>query len=201
MTTAQQDDSKRAEILTKIKKLLALSESSNEHEAALAMEKAQALMQEYAISEAETMAASGDERAKSMRMAFKVESVPWLNAKLWPWEGWLAVHVSKTFFTHSVNSPNRRVMNFAGREDDAEMSAYVFSYLRHKLDGMARAAFSVHTREYKRLNGRSVYELSNAQAYRSKMTNQAKQIKLLRWQLILSIVVATVLIVAVRVLT
>lgn len=40
----------RAALMAKIKKCLALAQSANEHEAALALEKARALMEEHGVS-------------------------------------------------------------------------------------------------------------------------------------------------------
>jgi len=51
MTEQQQDESRLERIIRKIKRCLALSQSSNENEAATAMRQAQSLMYEYRLTE------------------------------------------------------------------------------------------------------------------------------------------------------
>lgn len=51
MTEKQQDESKLERVIRKIKRCLALSQSSNENEAATAMRQAQSLMREYRLTE------------------------------------------------------------------------------------------------------------------------------------------------------
>ncbi len=51
MTEQQQDESKLERVIRKIKRCLALSQSSNENEAATAMRQAQSLMREYRLTE------------------------------------------------------------------------------------------------------------------------------------------------------
>lgn len=45
------NDEQKKKLLDRLKKLMALSRSANEHEAASALEKTQALMREFAITE------------------------------------------------------------------------------------------------------------------------------------------------------
>lgn len=51
MTEQQHDESQIERVIRKIKRCLALSQSSNEHEAATAMRQAQSLMREYRLTE------------------------------------------------------------------------------------------------------------------------------------------------------
>jgi len=141
------EDSKytREQVFAKIEKLMAMAnhEGTNEHLAASAASKAQELMQQWAITESEIAAASGDKNAPK----YGVETVEFLITKVWPWESWLCNHVSKAFFTHPVQSVHSRKFSFCGREEDAKMAAFMFSQLRNTLDQMARKAFQTHAEE------------------------------------------------------
>lgn len=70
MTEQEHDESKLERVIRKIKRCLALSKSSNEHEAATAMRQVQALMREYRLTESDVHlsdageAESGIARAK-----------------------------------------------------------------------------------------------------------------------------------------
>ena len=59
----------RAQILKKIRKLLALSASANEHEAAAALAKAQALMEEHELAERDVELADIETAAGRRRAA------------------------------------------------------------------------------------------------------------------------------------
>lgn len=71
-------DTARAALMAKIKKCLALSQSANEHEAALALEKARALMEEHGVSAEELKlsdVAEADATGSGARTPAKWESV------------------------------------------------------------------------------------------------------------------------------
>lgn len=156
----------REQIFDKIQKLMEMANrpDTNEHLAASAAAKAQELMQKWAIEESELEAATKGAAA----VKYSVERVPQLISKVWHWEKWLGGQVAGAFFCHHVYSERAHEMCFCGREQDAKMAAFVFSQLRTTLDKLARQAFQKHAHDYKQTYGKSVYERSNAQAYRGK---------------------------------
>lgn len=89
--------------LDKIKKLLALSESNNEHEAALAAERAQDLMLKHGISMVEVAAAQGNDRISAEGDA--------LTAKTDSWRKSLATIVAKSMGGQAVIGLNERAMD------------------------------------------------------------------------------------------
>lgn len=166
MTSEETSKYTREQIFAKIEKLMNLAnhEATNEHLAAASAAKAQELMQNWAITETELAAASGQADAPKYIM----EQVPFLLSKVWIWERWLGVRVSKAFFTHQVTDEKKGVITWCGREADVKMTAYIFVQLRTTLDKLAREAFQRHAADYKDTYGTSVYKKSNAQAYRGK---------------------------------
>jgi hypothetical protein len=164
----EQSDRKytREQIFAKITKLMNIAndQAANENLAASAAAKAQEMMQQWAITETELAAASG----QSNPVKYSVETVAQLLTKRWPWESWLSNVVGLAFFTHPVQSDRNKNFSFCGREEDAKMAAFMFSQLRTTLDRLAREAFQRHAEDYKKRFGASVYKRSNAQAYRGK---------------------------------
>jgi Protein of unknown function (DUF2786) len=64
-------------LIEKVRKLLALSTSSNEHEAALAAEKAQAILAEYNLSMSDVRVQSTNEDNFVVNKDIRTDSVPW----------------------------------------------------------------------------------------------------------------------------
>lgn len=113
-------------ILEKIKKCLALSASSNEHEAAAALRQARKLMEAHGITDQDIQAAEAEEkRAKS-------------GAKSQPsnWETMLAVKVSDAFACRVIFSKGRwdraGEWCFIGCGASPEVAHYAFSVLHRK---------------------------------------------------------------------
>lgn len=124
----------KAEIIAKIKKCLALSKSSNEHEAAAAMHQAMALMAKHNIEDAELLAAdAGECGAKA-------------GARKSPsnWEAWLAQMVSNSFGCEvilvSMFFAESGEWRFIGVGASPEIAAYAFQVL-HRQAKSARGEY------------------------------------------------------------
>lgn len=91
----------------KIEKLMKLSESPNEHEAALAMSKAQKLMTEYNLSISEIIM----DEAKPLS-AIRDE----IGEDIEDWEGWLASGIAEIFGVRMFNHISHRVVRFNRRQ-------------------------------------------------------------------------------------
>jgi len=109
-------EEKQDKLIDRVRKLLALSKSPNEHEAALAMEKAQYLLKEYNITLTELEVKTFVER--------KVE----VKGKLAKWQAHLASAVA-TGFDAKVYLIGTRYIVFVGTKVDAEVAQYAFVYL------------------------------------------------------------------------
>lgn len=109
-------------LLARIRKCLALSASSNEHEAAAALAKARDLMREHGISDADLAMAEIEEA--SARASG--------NARPPLWETYLVACVKRALNVHAIidEAGDRR---FIGRGPSAEIAAYAFTALRRRL--------------------------------------------------------------------
>ncbi|MFZ4856089.1 MAG: DUF2786 domain-containing protein [Desulfuromonadaceae bacterium] len=112
---------KTAPIIEKIKKLLALASSSNEHEAALAAGHAQRLLSEHNLAMADIDATHKPDKAD------KVETV--VPKTLPKWLRHLSSSVSTSFDCQTVHYPATGKMVFIGVGADVEIASYTFSYL------------------------------------------------------------------------
>lgn len=109
----------------KIKKLLALSESSNEHEAKAALLKAKQLMMEHKITESDLV----DKKELGVK---KVESTITYSSRRDPWIDRLTGVLAENYLCRFVESRNwgRQTKNvqFWGLEEDVEICLKVFEY-------------------------------------------------------------------------
>lgn len=128
-------------MIEKVRKLLALSQSSNEHEAALAAEKAQAMLAEYNLSMADVASEEKDEDF-IIDADDVTESVPWRRT--------LAASVAKLyfcdyFFTHRYDPTVSRscgyirkdIHSFVGAPHNITIAKMMFQYLSQTVERLA----------------------------------------------------------------
>jgi hypothetical protein len=108
-------------IIEKIRKLLALTNSSNEHEAALAAGHAQRLLSEHNLAMADIEAVHKPDTAD------KVETS--VSKTLPKWMRHLCAGVSTAFDCQAIHHPSTGKMTFIGVGADAQVAAYTFNYL------------------------------------------------------------------------
>lgn len=126
----------KAPIIGKIRKLLALASSANEHEAALAASHAQRLLSEHnlAMADIET-----DDRPPS---AARVETA--VSKTLPKWVRHLSAGVSGAFDCQAIHHPATGKMTFIGVGADAEIAAYTFAYLARTVRKLCSSYMKVH---------------------------------------------------------
>lgn len=112
-------------IIEKIKKLLALANSSNEHEAALAAGHAQRLLSEH------NLALSDIESAHRPDKADRVETAA--SKSLPKWMRHLSAGVSSAFDCQAIHHPAAGKMTFIGVGADVRIAVYTFTYLERTL--------------------------------------------------------------------
>lgn len=155
MTDNQHDESKLERIIRKIKRCLALSKSSNENEAAIAMRQAQALMREHRLSEADVQ----------MSDVGEVESSHSRPTRRPLWDQHLSSMVAKVFgckslrYQHWCEVKQRRVerATFVGVTPTQHIALYAYESLLIKVtiarkeyaasvrSGRCRSAYSAET--------------------------------------------------------
>jgi hypothetical protein len=112
---------KKTHVIDKIRKLLALSNSSNEHEAALAASHAQRLLSEHNLAMADI------EPDNKPHSADKVEAT--VSKTLPKWVRHLSAGVCTAFDCQAIHNPVVGKMTFIGVGADVQIAAYTFAYL------------------------------------------------------------------------
>jgi hypothetical protein len=113
------------EIKVKIRKLLELSKSPNENEAAAALQKANTLMETYRLSESQCM-----ETEYVCEMVRIIKSYSW-REKIVTATAWL-------YSVYPLKYSGSRQQAFYGEKLDAFMAAEMYSYLVKTLERLAR---------------------------------------------------------------
>ncbi|WP_274571580.1 DUF2786 domain-containing protein [Neisseria leonii] len=115
--------------LAKIRKCLALSRSANEHEAALALKQAQALMRQYGISDADVALSDIGESAGSKYAAV-----------LPRWQAELAATVCACFGVRCYTDQQfgGALLKFYGVGNKAELADYAYNVLLRQLKTLRR---------------------------------------------------------------
>jgi hypothetical protein len=108
-------------VIEKIKKLLALAHSSNEHEAALAAGHAQRLLAEHNLAMADIEAAHRPDKADSIETTVSKSLPKWLRH--------LSAGVSGAFDCQAIHHPASGKMTFIGVGADVQVAVYTFAYL------------------------------------------------------------------------
>ncbi len=112
-------------IIEKIKKLLALAASNNEHEAALAASHAQRLLAAHNLAMADI------ESQHKPELADRVETS---TAKNLPkWARHLTGAVSAAFDCQAIHHPATGKLTFIGVGADVQIAAYTFSFLERTI--------------------------------------------------------------------
>ena len=126
-----QHDVKREKILDRVKKLLALSTSSNVHEAATAAAAAQKLMLEHKLTEADV---SDTQEGQMFELSMGAAGF----ASRWKFV--LVTVVARAFFCEAVGLRvgQRRKVRIVGRKEDVGIAAQVFRYLHSEIDRLAK---------------------------------------------------------------
>lgn len=122
---------KREQIIDKIKKLLRLAKSSNEHEAALAAARAQEMLSKYNLDETELVEREIPKEAGTA-------SVHNVVKKPASWVFLLASSVSAAFDCQYYHSSLGRVV-FVGVDCDHEIASWTFAYLYRSINRLAAA--------------------------------------------------------------
>lgn len=130
----------KGKLIDRIKKLLALADSPNEHEAALAADMAAKLMQKYQFNESDLRVQVAD------KLGMVRESTPSLsgNGKFERWEGILVSDIAKIFGAKALQVPGGGRYTVGGKQEatttneywifgypkDVDMTLYFFRFLR-----------------------------------------------------------------------
>ncbi len=124
-------------IIEKIRKLLALTSSSNEHEAALAAVHVQRLLSGHNLAMADIEAACKPDTADSIETT--------VSRKLPKWIRHLSAGVSTAFDCQAIHHPATGKMTFIGVGADAQVAVYTFTYLDRTIRKLCSGYMKHHT--------------------------------------------------------
>jgi hypothetical protein len=123
-------------IIEKIRKLLALATSCNEHEAALAAAHVQRLLAAHNLAMADITAAARPEKADRIE-THASRSLP-------KWFRHLSAGVSSAFDCQAIHHPANGTMTFIGVGADVQVAAYTFAYLERTVRRLCAAYLKQH---------------------------------------------------------
>ena len=128
---SMRSDAKRGKILDRVKKLLALSTSSNVNEAANAAAAAQKLMLEHKLTEADV---SDTQEGQMFELSMGAAGFSMR------WKFVLVTAVARSFFCEAVGLRvgQRRKVRIVGRREDVEIAARVFRHLHSEINRLAK---------------------------------------------------------------
>ncbi|GHO45165.1 DUF2786 domain-containing protein [Ktedonospora formicarum] len=124
-------------IITKIRNLLALKASSNEHEAALAAEKATELLLKYNVSLDEVMQKKSE---YSWQEREKFANTTWKLA--------LYTAIGKANLCRVIYDTKKRIAHVVGRKHNIEVVEYLYTYLTRTIDRLADEAWTEYHEQY-----------------------------------------------------
>jgi ElaB/YqjD/DUF883 family membrane-anchored ribosome-binding protein len=129
-------DNDRAKLLDRIRKLLALSTSSNENEAAAAAEKAQALLAEHNLSMFDVKASDGDDMMKDIIIdnTIVTSSHPWRR----PLGSAVAQLYFCTYYYTTRRGSSVNIHSFVGADHNVMVAVMMFKYLLETIDRLAQ---------------------------------------------------------------
>lgn len=123
-------------IIEKIKKLLALANSSNEHEAALAAGHAQRLLSEHNLAMTDIDASHRPDKADKVETAVSKTLPKWLRH--------LSAGVSSAFDCQAVHHPATGMLTFIGVGADVQIATYTFTCLDRTVRKLCSAYMKQH---------------------------------------------------------
>ena len=126
---------KEKEIIEKVQHLLALSKSSNEHEAALALARAEALLEKYRLDMAEVEMMGGGKEG-----IIEDEDPLFDSEHLEPWESQLAHGVAWIYGCTTIRLSGK-IIRIIGRPSDIMFVRYLVSYITLELFRFSAALY------------------------------------------------------------
>jgi hypothetical protein len=127
-------------VIERIKKLLKLSTSSNEHEAALAAQRASELMRAHNIAEAQLRVEEPEARGPEPIVKDHTVNVKGNAKRAAKWKGHLVSAAARLYNCHVWLSHGEHKL--FGRESDVQAAHYTAQYLIAEVDRIAKAAWA-----------------------------------------------------------
>ena len=129
------DENLLSEVAKKVKKLLSLGESNNEHEASLAMLKAQELLDKYNMS-------LSDVEIQLEEYIF--EKVEFEHKKAPKWIHRLSSIIAQNSYCKLLIGSGSNYIKFFGARPDTEVANYMVNYLHRTINELSRKYAGTH---------------------------------------------------------
>jgi len=135
-------EQKIAKVMDRIKKLMALSQSPNQNEAATAAAAAASLMSEYELEEADLRLETGEAAEAIEDVCFTLDGQRHAN-----WKSYLHVGLTRAFHCHSwlhrsfQNGKRTQAFRVVGRRSNVQTINYLYLYLVQELTSMSERAW------------------------------------------------------------
>jgi hypothetical protein len=126
----------KSPVIEKIKKLLSLANSSNEHEAALAAAHAQRLLSEHNLGMADIDSSHKPDKADRIELEAAKNLPKWLRH--------LSAGVCSAFDCQAIHHPSNGKLTFIGVGADAQVAAYTFTFLVRTVKSLCSAYMRQH---------------------------------------------------------
>lgn len=123
-------------IIEKIRKLLALADSSNEHEAALAASHVQRLLAEHNLELSDIAHHQQQRKADTTETSVAKTLPKWLRH--------LSAAVCSAFDCQAIHHPARGMLTFIGVGADVQVASYTFAYLDKTIRRLCTAYLKSH---------------------------------------------------------
>lgn len=122
-------------VIDRVKKLLALSKSSNAFEAAAAANAANKLIDQHRLSESELETSDHESIIQDPNPLYE-------SGRLTKWRSTLAVVLAKHYGCATYNSKGRRsnIFKLIGRKSDIEIVNYMFAWLSSEIERLSSSA-------------------------------------------------------------
>lgn len=142
-----------SDVQSQIQKLLALSESTNEHEAVLALRKARELLTRHGLTMSDIRSNTEESKGATSRVDFGKKVCP-------SWMVSLGTIVGEFFDCKTLYTPSQVV--FIGVKQDVEIAAYSFTTARDRIEWLAYVRTGENTERFKAQKGFSPRQLTGA---------------------------------------
>jgi hypothetical protein len=165
----EKSDEASEKLLDKVRKLLALATSSNEHEALLAMNKVRELYAKYNLDKASEPSESGKSRFVHLTICDGKKRIELHQDKI---IGILVGHFFVQVLTGRQfdvkTGEHHRMIEVIGTRENALMAEYVYHFLLHQIDYLVREAEKTSKNKISRIQRKS-YRLGILEGFAKKL--------------------------------
>jgi hypothetical protein len=136
-------------MIERVRKLLALSRSSNPHEASAAAEKARELVEKYKLAQADL---------EMREEGAAIESHDY-SQNVVGWQRDLGFVLARSFFCRAIHTPRgkdtggRSWLHLVGKPEDIETVLALFGFLRVELKRLSKIAYTTYRRNFIKFGG------------------------------------------------